>query len=328
MYLEQFRKLEDRCPAEEGSVVQKIVAEDLGVSDIGEIFKSFDPTPIGAASIGQVHRAVLKDGTPVCVKVQYPGVETLFRSDIDTCRFFCRFVAPEQLLVFDEIQQQFMAEFNYRVEAEQLEQALRNMQPFAAEVHVPKPFMDLCTRNVLVMEFIEGPKLRDGIRNYARKWAARQGKTLEQLSLEMRQEFELNGLPPPYTGPSARTIETYRWVWRSITYMVNFPIALCNKVTNLLGKTSQFRLFDFEIPLNGSMIMGTLGKITAHQIFVDGFVNADPHGGNFLLMPDGRIGLIDFGQVKKLTLKERLYLAKVLCFFPVLLQSNKFYQGP
>ncbi len=62
---------------------------------------------------------------------------------------------------------------------------------------MPKPFMHLCTRHVLVMEFLEGPKLRDGVRSFARKWAGKQGKTLEQLEREMREKFvRLNPILP------------------------------------------------------------------------------------------------------------------------------------
>ena len=70
----------------------RTIAEDTG-QEVSELFSEFDPTPLGSASIGQVHRARLRsDGTEVAVKVQYPDAGRLFRSDMATIKGFFKLV--------------------------------------------------------------------------------------------------------------------------------------------------------------------------------------------------------------------------------------------
>lgn len=221
-------------------------------------------------------------------------------------------MAPEQVMIFDEVERQFLSEFDYRREAAQLAQARANLAAFARDVAVPRPLPHLCTPAVLVMEYLPGPKLRDGIRAHGERYAAARGVTLAALEAEMRASFAANGLPPPYSGPSAAQIEGYRTLLRVTAAVVNAPARLVNAAaTWLLGPVAAaprggdgaqepaapppaprrwLPLYEPNVPLNGAAIMDTLLKVSAHQIFVDGYVQADPHGGNFLLLPDGRIG--------------------------------------
>ncbi|EED95588.1 predicted protein [Thalassiosira pseudonana CCMP1335] len=153
--------LQDECPAEPFEVVKGIVEGEYG-KKLDQVFDSFEEVPIGAASIGQVHRATLKDGTRVVVKVMYPGVEDVFRGDVRTIKMFCE-------VCFDcaslELQKQFMTEFDYELEAKQLAKVRKNMM--AANIAgdssrlcaIPKPYLDLCTKRVLVMEELKGNKL-------------------------------------------------------------------------------------------------------------------------------------------------------------------------
>eukprot|EP00957_Ditylum_brightwellii_P020425 1540026-Ditylum_brightwellii.AAC.1 len=84
-----------------------------------EIFSSFDPEPIGAASIGQVHRAKLIDGRPVVVKIMYPEVERIFRGDVRTIKMFAQIAQPVHVPPLIEIEKQFMKEFDYTQESAQ-----------------------------------------------------------------------------------------------------------------------------------------------------------------------------------------------------------------
>ncbi len=93
-----------------GYVPIKKTGQDSFSKLVGLILSFIDHPPFFSASIGQVHKATLRNGSVVAVKIQYPGIESLFRSDISTMRFFCTFVAPEQLIIFDEIERQFMSE--------------------------------------------------------------------------------------------------------------------------------------------------------------------------------------------------------------------------
>jgi predicted unusual protein kinase regulating ubiquinone biosynthesis (AarF/ABC1/UbiB family) len=87
-YVESLKVLQSDVPPEPLERIISILEDELGCR-VEEVFSSFEATPLGAASIGQVHKATLLDGTPVVVKVQYPETEKNFRLDIATLRSFC-----------------------------------------------------------------------------------------------------------------------------------------------------------------------------------------------------------------------------------------------
>jgi hypothetical protein len=198
-----FLSCSDEVPAEDfESVIKKIIESEYG-RPLSDIFSLVDPIPLGAASIGQVHRAELKNGTEVVLKVQYPKVKGVFQSDITTIKvrrpffccpcspvvhvvsvivfvlllstyyyskfsnseisfclkWFCWLAQPAHLPLLNEIEKQFMTEFDYRAEAIQLETVQKNLEPHFKDVVVPKPLKHLCTEKVLVMEYLQGEKL-------------------------------------------------------------------------------------------------------------------------------------------------------------------------
>ena len=187
-------------------MVHKTIVEETG-RPVAELFASFDDVPMGSASIGQVHRATLKDGREVAVKVQYPEAERLFRKDMQTIRTFFEMVAPENLFQLEALEKQNALELDYTIEASNLVQIGANMRKHGfspREVLVPQPVPGLSTPRMLVMDLLPGPKLIDGLRRYGRIEAERQGKTLEELEAEMRDLFERGFIPAKYDGPSAR----------------------------------------------------------------------------------------------------------------------------
>lgn len=93
-YVEVFRRLQDGIPPEGFDYIEELVNLELGTLDISENFSSFEKEPLGAASIGQAHRAKLVDGTDVVVKVQYPKVEQTFRSDLWIIKSFLSVAIP------------------------------------------------------------------------------------------------------------------------------------------------------------------------------------------------------------------------------------------
>jgi predicted unusual protein kinase regulating ubiquinone biosynthesis (AarF/ABC1/UbiB family) len=112
-YVERCETLQDDCPHQPLSYVEALLERSLG-RPVRDVFARIDPEPLGAASIGQVHRAVLLDGREVAVKVQYPRVEALFRGDLRTIRRFCALAQPEHLTVLDEVERAFLTEFDVR----------------------------------------------------------------------------------------------------------------------------------------------------------------------------------------------------------------------
>ena len=104
---------QDNVPSEfkEGEA-RKFCAEmlkkEVGL-EFDDVFQEWDEKPLGVASIGQVHKARLKrNGQLVAVKMQVPGIEKKFRSDIKTLKSFCRLAMPQHLSAFNEIEKQFL----------------------------------------------------------------------------------------------------------------------------------------------------------------------------------------------------------------------------
>ena len=319
-WIREFRQLENNVPPRSADVVYQTIREETGHDDITAIFSEFDPEPLGSASIGQVHRARLaRDGRLVAVKVQYPEAQELFHDDILTIRRFCELFAPEHVVILDAMQKSNAAELDYRNEAQNLRDIRQHMikhkyQP--SQVVVPAPLPELTTKRLLVMELVPGPKLIDGIRAYFQEWAVAHGTTLHDLEMEARYRIETEGVPAKYNGPSAWQMSLYRQWLHARNAVANAGIAAYNATRyglswivpprwNLLPPPCAY--LHSTLPPNIPRIIDTLMRVHGTQLLSEGVFQSDPHGGNFLLLPDGhRLGLIDYGATKRLTRNERL----------------------
>ena len=223
-YTEALTRLQDEVDPFPYDEVKAIVEEELGVS-ISNAFTSFDEKPLAAASLGQVHRATLRSGREVVVKVQRPGIRETVRDDMEALArladFADRHTDVGRRYGFGQLLSQFRrslaGELDYQREAANL---VRMRQLTAEHPHllVPEPVSDYTSSRVLTMDFVPGRKVTD-------------------------------------VGP--------------------------------LG------LLDVD----GEPLVRDLFSAYLHMILVDGFLHADPHPGNVLLTPDGRLALIDLGMV-------------------------------
>lgn len=246
IWAKKLATLEDQVPCESFETVKQTIREELG--DVDRIFRSFERDPIGAASIGQVHRAVLRDGTTVACKVQYPTSQRLFKNDMAAIRNFCKMFAPEQLLILDELERTVSDEFDYLKEAQNLIDVQKAMVDggFSHEVVVPAPKLQYCTKRVLVMDFLEGPKLHDGVMKYAAHAAEAQGKSIDEYQREIKDRIKREGFPARYEGPSSREIEAYRRYLKAKDFALNAVFFLLN---HTLGK-----LFGFTLDYQNSVV--------------------------------------------------------------------------
>jgi ubiquinone biosynthesis protein len=145
--------------------VQRIVVDELGVR-LSKAFARFDEVPMAAASLGQVHRAALRDGREVAVKVQRPGVRAQVIRDIETmeeiAEFLDRHTDAGRRYQFQQIVTQFrrtvMEELDYRREAQNQVLLGRALAGFPRIV-IPQPVEDYTSSRVLTMEFVRGHKL-------------------------------------------------------------------------------------------------------------------------------------------------------------------------
>jgi ubiquinone biosynthesis protein len=165
----ELKKLQASAHFVPADTVKGIVEAELG-QPISMLFESFEDTPVGAASLAQVHRAVLK-GKPVVLKVQRPGIVDMTDVDIDIMRSLARLAerySPTAYLVnsvglVEEFAQQIKRELDFRMEAHNLRNFAQN---FAGDqtIHVPEVYPDLCTRRLVTMEYLDGINIADAPR--------------------------------------------------------------------------------------------------------------------------------------------------------------------
>lgn len=235
----ELEKLQDKVPPFPYGEAVTIIEEELG-GKLDELFRRFEPVPIAAASIGQVHEAELPDGTRVAVKVQRPDIEKIVRTDLDILADLAR-LAEERLEwarnyrvreIVEEISKVLTAELDYYAEA-------RNGERFAAMpkgpgfVTVPKLHWDYCTRRVLTMEFIAGIRLSD---------------------------------------------------------------------SGALGRAGADR----------KRLANRIATVIFHQILVEGFFHGDPHPGNWYVLEDGDLAMLDFGMVGRLSPELKQHFASMV----------------
>ena len=238
-YINALARLQDDVapfPIEE---VEDIICSELQVR-LSSVFPTFDRTPLAAASLGQVHRATLRDGREVVVKVQRPGIRAQVLEDMevlaDLADTLDRHTQVGQRYGFSDLLEEFrkalIGELDYRREADNLA-IMRNLLEPYGQIVVPEPYPDLTTDRVLTMEFVPGKKVTD-------------------------------------LGP--------------------------------LGK----------LELDGAPLADQLFASYLDQVLVHGVFHADPHPGNVLVTPDGRLVLLDIGMVARLTPAARDKLVKLL----------------
>jgi predicted unusual protein kinase regulating ubiquinone biosynthesis (AarF/ABC1/UbiB family) len=238
-YLGALERMQDDVAPLDFEQVRRVVEEDLGVR-LNKIFDVFEETPLGSASLAQVHRAVLRDGREVAVKVQRPDAIASVRTDLDSLKSIAgkieRGTDIGRRLKFGDWVSEFartlLAELDYRLEAENLQRFGERLQDYP-RLLVPVPVWSLSTRRVLTMDLVRGRKVTDitGIE--------RTEKPLGELASDLLRAY-------------------------------------------------------------------------LDQAFVHGEIHADPHPGNLLLTPDGRLAIFDLGMIAHVPPKRRDRLLKLL----------------
>ncbi len=221
-YRATLTKLQEAAPALPAATVHKVLAEELGPRWRTAKFESFDDSPAAAASIGQVHKAVWRDGREVAVKIQYPGAGQALLSDLNQLARVARIAGgwiPGMDIkpITDELKSRMSEELDYNLEA-------TNQRAFAKafrdDPHFAVPDVLVNSEHVIVSEWMEGTPL---------------------------SQIVASGTPAQRNAASERYME--------------------------------FLL---------------VGPARA------GLLHADPHPGNFRLLDDGRLGVIDYGAVNRL----------------------------
>jgi predicted unusual protein kinase regulating ubiquinone biosynthesis (AarF/ABC1/UbiB family) len=157
-------RLQDSVPPMSADLAARVVEEELGLPP-ERVFTRWDPDPIAAASIGQVHRAITHDGRAVAVKVQYPGIAETIAADLDNVallRRMLRITAPSQDVdaLIGELRDRVREELDYRREAsnQQLWASYYDGHP---TIHIPEIIGDLSTRRVVTSELVTGARFAE-----------------------------------------------------------------------------------------------------------------------------------------------------------------------
>lgn len=166
-YTNEFAKLQDAAPHFDFKEISILINQELG-APIDEIFSEFEHEPIAAASIGQVHRAKLSDGTDVVVKVQRPGIKKVIEADLDIMYSIAGFAEEHihdaklyrPIDVVDEFSRSIHAEMDYTQEARNVDRFLKNFKD-DKHIYIPKVYRDFSSERVLTLEYIEGTRSSD-----------------------------------------------------------------------------------------------------------------------------------------------------------------------
>ena len=163
-YIEELSQLQDQVPPHDFAEIRQRIIDELG-SAPEEIFSEFEKEPIAAASLGQVHRAVLKDGREAAIKVQYPGIEEIIETDIRMFRVLIGILRGRigwinLRVLHEEFSKIVRAELDYVQEGRNAE---RFRLQFSADerVVIPRVYWDFSRGKVLTLEFVGGIKITE-----------------------------------------------------------------------------------------------------------------------------------------------------------------------
>ena len=157
-------KLQRQAPAMPFADIKKQVEKELG-KPLEQVFKSFEEQPFAAASIGQVHKATLPNGTEVVVKVQYPGVDEACESDLKQVRLALRLMGVLKVdkklqdRLFKEIQDSLHEELNYEIEAQNLQVFKTFHQSLDNKIIIPHVYPEYSSRRILTLSMEKGDNI-------------------------------------------------------------------------------------------------------------------------------------------------------------------------
>ena len=354
VYRQHFRTLQSDVPGYEAfEAVQQVLCRELQTDDLESIFVSIDPIPCGAASIGQAHRAVLRDNQQeVIVKVQYPDASWQVPADIQCVGGLLRVciltgVVDETAarISFDDFARQFIAELNYVTEAVCLQETYESStsllipnNPYRKHgVVVPHIYPHLCTEKVITMSYLEGPKLEQEARQQLEALGIDTSQGIGGLvrAAARKREDELSDddmIPPVQmswiVGVGQRVgklvgVDTILWTIRNTRRIWLWSSAMTARTLGLVApilpedwnvwRESHILAYNQarRLAMTGKWIDALL-DVHGYQIFQQGLFNADCHPGNILVVEDDKLGLIDYGQCKRLTSEERARVAHLV----------------
>jgi ubiquinone biosynthesis protein len=166
-FIDELSRLLDAAPPVPTPEIERMIERELG-APVSELFASFDPVPLAAASIGQVHRATLSNGSEVVVKVQRPRIEDVVEADLDLLLRQARFLEKRSealrrynlVAIAEELAQALRDELDYQIEGRNADRLRVNLRG-DPRVVVPRVYWDLSSRRVITLEYLDGIKFTE-----------------------------------------------------------------------------------------------------------------------------------------------------------------------
>jgi len=339
-YVDVLKPLCADVPPRPFETMAKVFLTSTGKS-VHDAFESIDHEPLGSASLAQAHRAIicprgLVERCKVVVKIMYPEVDETFKLDLDNVLYIARVMVPHLHVILQREYETHFSELDFRNEAQSLLRANRSMIRGGFSPHqvvIPRPFMAFTTRKSLVMDFLPGDTFQSVIERNVDSFAHSLGL---RDAHELREHFNaMAGVKE--VGSSSKNIESRRVASKHISQstitqakrigeisaqIANCAVAIHNgSMLALRGIGARALVSDSFLQMRQyhksparelKRIFDLVVQVHGHQLLVDGFVNIDPHPGNIVILPDGRIGLIDYGQCVTFSIEERRGIARVI----------------
>ncbi len=276
-------------------------------------------------------------------------VADLFEADLSNLEIATKLFSPENVEVARALRRRHENELDFTKEAENLRECTRDMQKHGVEpslVRIPRVVDEICTPNVLAMEYLEGISLSNAIameqRRVAKALGMRDGDELKSVMAgKMRKHFENGGgaagegggMEGMLGGNKMKFVDVFG---PSAAALLRMYASVKDEIENAsVGKFgSQIRrgwtrgwnidnpddlIHDAMGSNNGKKTKVNLGRalktlVHVHgiQMLLSGTYNADPHPGNILILPDGRLGLLDYGMVGRLSSRDRETVAETI----------------
>lgn len=237
-YLDEFAKLQDQLPPFDSGLAYQFIEEELG-GPPSQIYAELTPTPIAAASLGQVYKGKLKTGEAVAVKVQRPGLARSISLDVYILRSLAAWtqkniksIRSDLVGILDEFAMRLFEEMDYVNEGENAERFAK-LYSHLPDIYVPQIHWSHTNHRVLTMEWISGTKL---------------------------------------TQPEAARVHGV-----DVRYLIEVGV-----------------------------------QCSLRQLLEHGFFHADPHPGNLLAMPNGKLAYLDFGMMSQIKPEQRYGLINAI----------------
>jgi predicted unusual protein kinase regulating ubiquinone biosynthesis (AarF/ABC1/UbiB family) len=287
-YIDVLSRLHDRVPPRPFAVIRQRVESELG-RPLAEVFSSFSPQPVAAASLAQVHEATLHDGRRVAVKVQYPDIAALVELDLRNISFFVEWLARLEprydfRFILNELRRYIPLELDFINEGRNAETVARNFSTRRDDVAIPRIHWEYTTSCLLVMEFMEGIKVTEV--RALREAGIDTREVAQKLTEVYLQQILLDGLfhADPHPGnllvqPGPRLVFLDFGLTKDLP--PEFPAEMARLTTAIVSQdtdeiVASFRRLGFVTRYGGTESLLVLGEATLGHSVKENKAYADP----------------------------------------------------